>query len=673
MPAVDTLERSQARDEHRIFQVKTPLDEKLVFRRMSGVDQLGRMFEYEIEMLSENLDLDLSALLGEKLTVMMEIFKGEEKTERYYSGHVTRISQVGMLGRYAVYRGTLRPWLWFLTRGAKCRIFENTTVPDIVKKIFREHGFSEFEDFLTTSHQHWEYRVQYRESDFDFVSRLMEEEGIYYFFKQEATQHTLVLADSVSAHVSIGSIPYFPADEHGRRERDHVSDWLIAKEVQPGAYAIRDFNFMKPSTDLELTSNAPNQRSHAHADLKIEDFTTELYVEGKEPKDRTTPANLARIRIEELQSQHEEVQGAGDLFEIHAGVLFKLKDFPRADQNREYAVTSSRFELVENEYETGISEDAISPYSCSFTAIDRIDQFRPPRITPKSVVKGPHTAIVVGGGKDSGGGGGNDEVWTDKYGRVRVHFHWERENSSSCWARVSQAWAGKNWGAMAIPRVGQEVIVEFLEGDPDRPIITGRVYNAEQVVPYPLPDQATKTTFKSNSSPGGGGFNEWRFEDKAGEEEIFIHAQKDMNSVILNDKTESVGVNRSREVGNNESVIVGNERQHDVGGNEFLTVGKDQDVSVGKNHILVVGDNQTVEVGKNILIKAGTQLKLECGAASLTLKKDGTIQISGVKVTLNGTGTATLSSGGKTKVQGSIVQVSGTGAVSVQGSVVKIN
>jgi type VI secretion system secreted protein VgrG len=367
-----------------------------------------------------------------------------------------------------------------------------------------------------------------------------------------------------------------------------------------------------------------------------------------------------------------------------------LTDYPRQDQNREYLVIATNHQLASDSYTSGGSGADEDIYACDFTAIDAKRPYRAPRLTPKPVVPGPQTAIVVG---KSG-----EEIWTDKYGRVKVQFHWDRDGkmdeNSSCWVRVSQLWAGKSWGAMAIPRIGHEVIVEFLEGDPDQPIITGRVYNGDNMPPYGLPGDATRTTIKSNSSKGGGGFNELRFEDKSGSEEVYVQAEKDMNTEIKNDETRHVGHDRSKTIDNDETVTVGHDRTETVGNDETITIGKnrtetvavnemiavgvsreravgahetigiggnrtksignDESVSIGSNHTVSIGSNQTVDIGENddldvgqdrsvtvgkeLTVDAGDQILIKTGAASILMKKNGDITIKGKLITIKGSG-----------------------------------
>ena len=477
--------------------------DKLLFRRMRVKEQLGRLTEFDLDLLSKDDNIKIDSLLGTLMTIRLNLPEGGE---RYFNAYVTRFCQTGRSGNYAVYKATLHPWLWFLTRTADCRIFQDKTVPEIIKEIFREHGFSDFGEALSQNYRQWTYCVQYRETDFNFVSRLMEQEGSYYYFTHANGRHVLMLADSYSAHDLIPGyweIPYVPLSGPEIPEYEHIYEWCIEQQIQPGSYALNSFDFKKPKTSLEVKSTI--SRQHSFENFEIFDYPGD-YLSGNDGM------NYARARIEALQAQYEQVTGAGDARGLAVGALFKLTRFPREDQNREYLIVSATHELISNEYETTPTAELTPVYTCNFTAIESKAPYRSPRITPKPFVQGPQTAVVVG---KSG-----EDIWTDKYGRVKVQFHWDRygksDENSSCWVRVSHPWAGKNWGAIAIPRIGQEVVVDFLEGDPDQPLITGRVYNADQMPPYALPDNMTQTGILTRSSKDGSAktCNELRFEDK---------------------------------------------------------------------------------------------------------------------------------------------------------------
>ena len=551
----------------RSIGLVSPLrDDVLLFRRMSATEQLSRLFEYELDLLSENHDIKLEDVLGQTMTVRLDLPDSDEP--RYFNGYVSHFGYEGTHGRYGCYRATLRPWLWLLTRTADCRIFQEMTIPEIIKQVFRDRGLTDFQELLSETYQPREYCVQYRETDFNFVSRLTEQEGIYYYFTHQNDKHTLVLADSYSSHDPVPGyeeIPYFPPDEHERRERDHISDWSIAQQVQPGTYCLNDFDFKAPKKNL--ISSSAIARQHAQAEFEVYDYPGE-YVES------SAGDTYARVRIEEMQARHEIAQGQGNARGLSVGALFTLMAYPRDDQNREYLIVSANHELQTNEYESDRFGELEERYECAFTTMDARQPYRPSRLTPKPTVQGPQTAIVVG---KSG-----EEIWTDQYGRVKCQFHWDRygkaDQNSSCWIRVSNPWAGSNWGAMAIPRMGQEVIVDFLEGDPDQPIITGRVYNGDCMPPYDLPAGKTRTGIKSRSSKSrsGANFNEIRFEDLKGEEQLFIHAEKNQDIEVENDETHWVGHDRAKTIDRDETNHIKRDRTETVDRDEKITIGKNR-------------------------------------------------------------------------------------------------
>jgi type VI secretion system secreted protein VgrG len=728
----------------RLVQVDSPLGgDVLVLRQLDGIEELGRVFDYELNLVSENTSLALNSLLGKPMGVTMELQDG---SKRHFHGIVARASQGAGIGQFAVYRVTLKPWLWLMSRTSDCKIFQNRTVPDIIKQVFRDLGFSDFEDSLSRSYREWEYCVQYRETSFDFVSRLMEQEGIYYFFRHEKGRHVLVLADAYGAHSKAAgyeSVPFYPPTAE-QRELDHIDDWHLSHEVQPGSLALNDYDFQRPSARLEVRSVI--SRPHTASEFPLYDYPGE-YVQSGDGE------HYARTRIEAIQTQYERVQLRGTARGIGSGHLFSLTRYPRGDQNREYLVVGARYKVVQEHYETGF-EDAEQQFVSHLDCMDASQAFRPQPITVRPIVQGPQTAMVVGPK--------GEEIWTDQYGRVKVHFYWDRHDqsneNSSCWMRVSQSWAGKNWGSIQIPRIGQEVIVGFLEGDPDRPIITGRVYNAEQTVPYELPANATQSGTKSRSSKGGSpaNFNEIRMEDKKGSEQLFIHAEKNQDIEVENDETHwvghdrtktidhdetvhvkhdrtetvdnnetiTIGVNRTEKVGNNETITIGVNRTEEVGSNEKITiganrtesVGANEDISIGSNRTEKVGSNETisiganrtedvgsnekitiganrtenvgsneeisigsnqttsigkdesrsvgqsrstdvgkddsVQVGKHFSLDAGDSITLTTGAASISMKKDGTIVISGKNITIDGSGAINIKASKNVVVKG---------------------
>jgi len=600
-------------------RVKTPFADDLLFSRMNGFEALGRLYQYELELQSPKPDLALDDLLGIDLTVEFDLPNGDT---RFFHGYVTEFSQTGGRGAYTIYSAIVHPWLWFLTRTSDCRIFQDKTVPDIIKEVFRDLGFTDFKDSLNADeYRKWEYCVQYRETDFNFVSRLMEQEGIYYFFEHEDGKHTLVMADAYGAHSLLpkyGEIPYYPPSEV--RGAEHIHDWHLSKSVRTGTCAIGAFHFVKPKAGLEVTSSII--RPHAKEDYEIFDYPGEYYERGEGDR-------YVGVRMEEIACDYERVRGESNARGIFPGGLFELTQFPRDDQNREYLVVSAQHSLALGDYETSTAGGL--KYGCSFEAIYSQDPFRTARTTPKPVVQGPQTAIVVGKK--------GEEIWTDEYGRIKVQFHWDRygknDENSSCWIRVSQSWAGGQWGGMSIPRMGQEVVVDFIEGDPDRPIVTGRVYNKDNMPPYDLPADKTKSTLKSRSTKGASAdnFNEIRFEDKKGEEEVYIHAEKDHNTVIENNQTIKIGFDdkdpgdRIVEVNNDEEITIGRDRSKDVGRDKRETVGNNKDVTVGKSHSEQIGSNMTVSVGSNLTETVGVNYAETVGGA-MELQVGGALAIT---------------------------------------------
>ncbi len=579
--------------QNREAGITTPLeDDVLLLHVMTMTEKLGRVFTMDLELLSATENINFEDLLGQKVTIRLDISEDEQ---RFFNGHVSRFSQSGNQGSFAVYKATVHPWLWFLTRTSDCCIFQQKTVPDIIKEVFRRHGFTDFEERLSGSYRTWEYCVQYRETDFNFVSRLMEQEGIYYYFKHEEEKHTLILSDAYSSHEPVPgyeSIPYYPPDDSSVRDEESISNWYISKQVQPGIYALNEYDFKRPKANLEVNSNIA--REHSASDFEVYDYPGE-YVESTEGD------SYVRTRIEELHAQYEQAQGQGDARGIMCGGLFELSEHPREDQDREYLVVAATHTIYSDAFESG-SGGGGSTYSNSFSVIDSQTSFRPERITPKPMVQGPQTAMVVGPA--------GEEIYTDEHGRVKLQYHWDRyglsDENSSCWIRVSQVHAGKGFGGIDTPRIGEEVIVEFLEGDPDRPIITGRVYNGDNAPPGDLPGASMVSGMKSNSTPGGGGNNAIMLDDTKGNEGLNTNAQYNMDTTVGNDQTNTINNNRTTSVSVDDTESVGSNQKIDIGSNQEIAVGADQKISVGSNKDVTVGANHTENVGANQNITIGS-------------------------------------------------------------------
>ncbi len=676
---------------NRFVSVTSPLGaDVLLLVSMTGQEHLSRLFTYDLELVSEHKGIDTNKILGDTVTIPL-VMPNNEK--RYFNGFVSRFTNEGTDGGYTRFRATLVPWLWLLTRTSDCRIFQEKTVPDIIKEVFRDNGFSGFDDRLTGSYRTWEYCVQYRETAFNFVSRLMEQEGIYYYFEHQQGQHTLVLADSIRAHGAYPGyemIKFFPPSGSGRRDEEHVSQWSVSHEVRPGSYTHKDYDFKVPRKAMKTVSKI--EQDHPAAEGKIFDYPGE-YTEYNDGE------TYAKTRIEELHAGFEVARGDTDAHGLACGFTFELDNHPDPQQGREYLVTSANYSINSDAFGSG-GQGGDQAYTCQFTAIDTKQPFRPARITPKPIIQGLQTAIVVG--KDG------EEIWTDKYGRVKVKFHWDRYNppdeNASCWIRVSQVWAGKSWGAMFIPRIGQEVIVEFIEGDPDRPMITGRVYNGDNMPPYPLPNDRNCSGFKSNSTKGGGGYNEIKFDDTKGTEQIVIHGQYDMNTTVKHDRSTTL------ETGNDTLAVQTGTRSVTVKGDTSLTV------QAGNRSVSVTGGNYSADVNggdfsgvASAAVKlhgkgAGAQMTGDAAGVTITgnggpgVKVDGTpnfeatgaslaqitsplvkigdtvIEVKGSTITIDGSSVIKLVSGGSSiEITPGGININSSGPVTVTGAVVKHN
>lgn len=639
---------------NRFASLSTPLGvDALLFSRMNGYEEMSRLFEYEIDCLVENKALGsivstgfpTDKLLGRGMTVSLSLPTGDS---RHFHGLVTQFKHQGTADDCLLYRAVLRPWLWFLTRVSNCRIFQELSVPDIIKKVFSDHGFSDFKLELTHSYKPRNYCVQYRETDFNFISRLMEHEGIFYFFEHEENKHTLVIADSINAYQTIsgyGNIPYFPPDNSGRRKKDHIYEWHTVHKVQSGSYVLNDYDFEKPKSNL--ISKFTEKKLYNHADGEQYDYPGN-YLES------SVGESYANIRLNELQTDYEVVHGRGNALGLTTGMLFTLKEHYISSENTKHILVSANFFITSNQYRSSSSDEA--HYECSFKAIRASQQFRPQRLTPVPFVQGPQTATVVG--KEG------EEIWTDKYGRIKVQFHWERDakknETSSCWVRVATPVAGKQWGWVSLPRIGQEVVVSFLEGNPDKPLITGSVYNANQMPPYSLPANQTQSGIKSRSSKDGSpdNFNELRFEDKKGKEEVYFHAEKDFHCVVENNETRKIGLDKKDK--GNQTTEIQNDRTTTLNeGNDTLTV--KQGDSITK---VSLGDyTLDIDAGK-ATITAAISIELKVGSNSIKIEQSG-ITVKGVMVKVEADATLDAKS--------PMTTVKGEGMLTLKGGMTMIN
>ncbi|ALV07681.1 type VI secretion system Vgr family protein [Roseateles depolymerans] len=582
------------------FRLKTALPEDTLRVHTCTVrEALSDLGDTTLTLLSERKDIQAAELLGKQASLTVAL---RDDVPRHVSGYVSRFARSGFEGKYSVYQMTLKPWPWLLTRTADCRIFQEMTVPDIVKQVFDDHPVARFELKLMRPYRTWNYCVQYRETDFNFIARLLEHEGIYWYIEHDESGHKMVLCDSASAHDAVptcATLPFYGGNGQVPPQLEHVSQWANVQCVQPGKVVITDYDFQRPSSSLQ-TSQA-RKRDYDLSDGEIFDYPGGYIQNGD-------GAQYAEDRLDELQSAYDLYDGVTNAQGVHTGHLVSLSRHPNDDQNIQYLVTSTSLHLRQAVSESGSGSTDLS---CSFHCIPAAQQYRPTRRTPKPVVPGPQTAIVTGPA--------GEEIHTDKFGRVKVQFHWDRRGQrneqSSCWVSVAHPWAGSNFGGVHIPRIGQEVIVGFLEGDPDAPIIIGRTYNGENLPPWDLPANATQSGFLTRSTKGGGygNANAIRFEDKKGEEQVWIHAEKNQDIEVENDETHWVGRDRTKTIDRHETTLVKGNRTETVNLDETITVHQnrtervdlDEKISIGLNRTEDVGVNETISIGSNRSVTIG--------------------------------------------------------------------
>ena len=633
----------------------------LQFRSMSALEEMSRLFEFQVVAVSPSPDVAADDLLGKSVAVAVETGKGKW---RWFHGLAAAFGIDGGDGEFFRYRITVRPWAWLMTRSADMRIFQAKSPPEIIKLLFEEYGAAAFVDELKGSYKARTYCVQYRETDFDFVSRLMEEEGIFYYWRHSQDKHELVLADKPGTHAAVAGFDEIPYRE-GHRDLVGVraiSQWQMRHEIQSGQFTLSDYNFETPGTNLKTTT-AASSRSHAEHAHEVYDYPG-LYAEKGDGDAR------AQIRLDEASARFARFTGQGDTPGLVTGTRFKLARHHRKDQNAEYVVLRTQIDATLAGYRTSTENE--TDFLCRFVAQRHADPFRPQRTTRKPSVAGPQTALVVGGA-DAG------DIETDKYGRIKVQFHWDRlgekNAESSCWLRVATSWAGKGWGMISLPRIGQEVVVAFLEGDPDQPLVVGSVYNAEQKVPYDLPANATVSTWKSRSKQGGANeFNELRFEDKAGGEYLLMQAQKDQLEIVKETVRGKIGKQEHRTVTEDRRekvdgavhLTVGKDVRQKIGGKLGTKVAEDILLDAGGKHSLKAGSDITAQSGSAYSIKAGTDIHVKAGT---NVGVDGGTNVhikGGVNVVIEAGVTVTLKAGPSSVV-------CGPDGVSITGPMVKIN
>jgi type VI secretion system secreted protein VgrG len=572
---------------NRISILSSVDSSSLLFWKFSGQEKLSEPFRFQVDLLSQDFAIDRQAMLGKNMTVVVP---GQWGQERYLSGKITAVSvRAEDLGdtRYAVYQTTLEPDFWPMMRDRNFRIFQQQRVPDIVATLLSEHNVK-FEDKLTRSYRQWDYCVQYAESSFQFMSRLLELEGISYLFRHDKDGHTLVLMDDyqqAEAFPGYETIPWHAQSGGGAVGEEGISQLMASHVVTPGLYSTDDYDFRKPHAWMLQTLQNPVSPTPGKID--VYDWPGRFMEHGDGEA-------YARIRQQSWQAEQQQTQGIATATGIVPGHTFTLVRAPNLADNAKWLVIGAHYDFEENQYASGGADS--TQQRIAFSVIPASTPFVPSSKTDWPRTYGPQTARVVGPKGES--------IWTDKYGRIKVKFHWDRESqgdeNSSCWVRVSSAWAGQGYGGVQIPRVGDEVVVDFINGEPDRPIVIGRVYNEASMPPWALPAAATQMGFMSRSKDGSpDNANALRFEDKPGEEQLWLHAERNMDTEVENDETHDVGSNRTKTVGKDETSHIKQNRTRTVDGNESVTVGKDRSKTINGNEITTVAQNRTESVKGN--------------------------------------------------------------------------
>ncbi|ECA6122917.1 type VI secretion system tip protein VgrG [Salmonella enterica subsp. enterica serovar Redlands] len=584
----------------------------LLFASLDGGETLSELFSYVVQLktpdtlnlgyVSPAANLPLKPMVGKDLCVNIELDGGGK---RHISGLVTAARVVGHEGRSVTYELRMEPWVKLLTHTSDYKAFQNKTVVDILDEVLAEYPYP-VEKRLVESYPVRTWQVQYGETDFDFLQRLMQEWGIYWWFEHSEDSHTLVLADAISTHHACPDSPEVEWHQKGLKLDKAFIHTIIANEsLRTGQWVLDDFDFKKPRS--RLANTVANPRETGHASYEHYEWPGDYFDKGEGEM-------LTRIRMEAQRSPGSRVHGAGNIRTLMTGYTFALMNHPTAELNQEYLLAQTTLFVQDNAQHSG--QDQHFTFSTRFELHPTREVFRPQRTISKPHTKGPQSAIVTGPA--------GQEIWTDQYGRVKVQFGWDRygkmDENSSCWIRVSYPWAGKGFGMIQIPRIGQEVLVDFKNGDPDLPIIVGRTYNQDTMPPWGLPGMASQSGIFSHSLYGGPtNGNMLRFDDKTGAEEVKFHAEKDLNTTVKNNETHTVMVDRTKTIIKNET----------------NSIGEDRNTTVTKNDGLSVKLAQTINIGTTYRLDVGDQFTLRCGNAALVLHKDGSIEFCGKQLMLH--------------------------------------
>ncbi|MEM7677270.1 MAG: type VI secretion system tip protein TssI/VgrG, partial [Myxococcota bacterium] len=620
--------------------------DKLNAVRFDASEGLSELFDFRIEAIAED-PVKLDSIIGEGCTVTVLNKQGKK---RNFHGIAVEANWLGEQSNGQSYEVVLKPGFWLLTRTSDCRIFHDKTAVDIIKEVLGECNAITLTDKLSESYATREYCVQFNETDYSFVCRLMEEEGMYYYFEHEQGSHKMVLADAKSSHSKVkdlDSLVYATRFLSSNTEQDCLFNVTLLRSLQTGKYALNDYKYLKPNASML----AEEESSGKYANGTLEQyFYPGKYVEKSDGE------RLAKVRVEEEQAQDERRQATGDSPLIYPGGLATLSKHPQSGENQEYLVIQARHSYEGGSYASGGAQSGgDAPYRGVYEMAPADRPFRAPSITPRPKVLGPQTARVVG--KQG------EEIDVDEHGRILVHFFWDRKKAYSRRVRVAQTWADKTFGAVWIPRIGQEVVVEYLDGEPDLPLVTGCVYNGENTLPLDLPGDKNISGLKTNSTKGGGGSNEFWFDDTKSKELINMHAEKDLEVFVENTEKRTIGDEFKTKKGKfsrETTLLNGDEDVILKEGDNNVTIDKgDQTFSIkkGDQAFKINAGSQKTTAGKDVKIDAGSNVTITAGT-NITLKVGGSsIEITNSGVKIKGTATIDANAGAKMTLKGGIINI----------------
>lgn len=605
----------QISQDNRLLSIESPLGkDELLLVSCSGSEYISDIFEYQLDLLSNNLDIKPQDIVGKAITITIHT-----PEPRFIHGYINRFAlgdKAPELDDLRKYNATVVPWFWFLAKRKNCRIYQQKSVIDIIKSVIGDTGFSDYKLQVTGTYPKRDYCVQYNETDYGFINRLMQEEGISFYFTHTKSKHTLILTDANTGYENCKekNVKY----SRGTFTDPHIHDWIRTYQFPSGKVSTVDYDFTKPTKKLETVSpsliNLP----------KIQDY--EVYTYPGQYVDSADGKRLTKNRMEMIEQAFDTIQGQSSCGSFTAGYTFNLSEHESSSEQGQYLLHELYIEASDTGYMAGSEGD--SSYSNSFVCVPEKIKVRPQHVLHKHRMPGPQTAIVVGPK--------GEEIYLDKYNRIKVQFHWDRlgksDENSSCWIRVAESFSGKKWGTHFIPRIGQEVIVDFIDGDPDKPIITGSVYNGDNAPPYSSKTQSgikTHSTLKGDAS----NYNEIRFDDKKGNEEVYLQAEKNFKRLVKNDEEADVQANQTQKIKDNRTITV-------TDGDESTTVAK------GK-HSLTVKQGSTTKAQK-ILIQADQSIELKVGGSSIKMTPAG-IVIKSTKVDVKGSAMVVIK-GGLTKI-----------------------